>query len=131
MIVANAALFTLRGTVDFAFSACGCVCCSILISCDPNTSCPSSLLKIRAFGSAHFSCASFSAAMIGSVSGLMLMTQIPFGSSKCILLVWFVVVKCMMCVVFCCLFSVVCSGRDPTHDWQCSAGLMRNSCVGI
>ena len=96
LIVANAALFTLRGTIDFAFSACGCVCCNSLISCDPNTSCPPSLLKIKAFGSAHFSCASFSAAINGSVSGLMLMTQIPFGSSKCILLVWFVVVKCMM-----------------------------------
>ena len=95
-IVANAALFTLRGIVDFTFSECGCVCCSNLISCEPSTNCPPSLLKIRALGSAHFSCANFNAVVSGSVSGLMLMTQIPFASSNCILFVWFVVVKCCL-----------------------------------
>ena len=37
----------------------------------------------------------------------------------------------MIWVVCCCLFPVACSGRDPRHSWQWSAGLMRSSCVGI
>ena len=88
-------------------------------------------MKIKAFGRAHFNCASFSVVMIDSVFGLMLMVHIPLCSSKWILLAWSVAVKCMMCIVLCCLFSVACSGRDPRHSWQCNAGLIRNSCVGM
>ena len=74
--------FTLRGAIDFMVSSCGCVWFSIMISRGPNASFSPSLLKIKALGNAHLSCASFSAAIIGSVLWLMLMTHVPLGSWK-------------------------------------------------